>query len=213
MPKILMMLAGIVLSGSMLAVADEKPVAVELDTSEVPHLNQWGEDAKALILEWHPRLVNLIPAQQFEPAREIKLRIRKSNRGVAATSGRAITVSSGWVEKHPEDIGLVFHELVHVIQAYPNGQPLWITEGIADYLRWGIFEAKPQAWFPRPKDKQGYRQSYRVSAGFFLWLESGQAPGIVKKLNVAMRRGAYSDEIFHQETNKTLDELWAEYTQ
>ncbi len=211
-----MMRFGLLLTGLFLAtsttIADETALKITLDTSEVPHLQEWGEDAKARIEEWHPRLVNMIPSQQFTPPTEITLRIRKTDRGVAATSGRKITVSSGWIEKHPEDIGLVFHELVHVIQAYPNGQPLWITEGIADYLRWAIYEAKPQAWFPRPKEEKGYRKGYRVSAGFLLWLESGPAPGIVNQLNIAMRRGAYSEEIFFRETDKTLDELWTEYT-
>jgi hypothetical protein len=190
----------------------EDAVEVELDTAEVPHLNDWGETARKLILEWHPRMSNLLPMQGYQPPRKIVLKLKKTEKGVAYTSGNTIVVSSHWIEKHPDDLGLVAHELVHVIQAYPRGgRPSWLTEGIADYLRWGIYEGKPQTYFQRPKVKKGYEKSYQITAGFLLWLESGPAPGIVKKLNTAMRRGNYSEELFELETKQSLDELWDKY--
>ncbi len=192
-------------------VADDAPLHVELDSSEVPHLTEWGEDAKALVVRWHPRISNLLATKDVESPRRITLRLRKSDKRVGATSGTTITISSSWIEKHPEDLGLVLHELVHVIQSYPSGKPWWVTEGIADYLRWGIYEGKEQKWFPRPKEKQGYKKGYRVTAGFLLWLESDIAPGIVKKLNTAMRNGKYSDALFKMETGQSLDELWDRY--
>ena len=120
---------------------------------------------------------------------------------------------SGWIEKHPDDIGLTVHELAHVIQSYPPGGPGWITEGIADYVRWAIYEKKPQAWFPRPIDarKDGYLKSYRVAAGFFLWLETEKSPDIVKKMNTTMRKGKYSDSFFEKETGSSLPALWKMY--
>lgn len=187
------------------------PITVDLDTSEVPELNAWGEKAKTLIIEWYPRYENLLSSKGFSPSRKISLKIHKTNEGVAATGGGRITVSSHWIEKHPEDIGLVAHELIHIIQAYPSGDPGWVTEGVADYLRWAIFDGKPQRWFPRAKEADGWKQSYRVTGGFFLWLETDLAPGIVRKLNVAMRNKAYKDEIFQEATGKTLPELWKMY--
>jgi len=193
------------------ALADDAPLCIELDTSEVPHLNKWGEDAKSLLVQWHPRISNLLPTKGVRPPRRITLKIRKSDEGVGGTSGTTIAVSSHWIEKHPDDLGLVLHELVHVIQAYPSGEPWWLTEGIADYMRWGIYEGKDQAWFPRPKERQGYKKGYQAAAGFLLWLESDRSPGIVKKLNTAMHSGTYSDELFRTETNHSLDELWNMY--
>ena len=189
-----------------------KPVKVHLDTSEVPHLKEWGEKAKQLIIEWHPRIQNLIPSEGFEPPTEVSLKIKKTDKGVGSTSGTKITISSHWIEKKPTDFGLVFHELVHVIQRYPSGKPWWVTEGIADYLRWGIYEAKPQSWFPRPKDKTSYKKGYQVTGGFFLWLETTTSPGIVNKLNAAMRKKEYSNGIFKKETGKSLEELWIQYS-
>ncbi len=191
--------------------AEDPRVAVELDAAETPHLKKWGEDARDLVLEWHPRLVNLLPTDGFEPPRAITLRIRKSDEGIGWTSGTTITLSSHWLEKHPDDTGLVVHELVHAVQSYPAGGPSWVTEGIADYLRWAIYEGKAQDRFPRPKERRGYRQGYQVAAGFLLWLESTVSPGIVKKLNTAMRRGSYSDGIFEKEAGRPLDELWNAY--
>ena len=106
---------------------------------------------------------------------------------------------------------MVIHELTHVIQRYPKPQPWWITEGIADYIRWAIYEGKPQKWFPKNKKPDGYTAGYRETAGFLLWLESDKAPGIVKELNSAMRKQSYSDEIFKQRTGKGVKELWGEY--
>lgn len=191
--------------------AADPPVIVEVDTSEAPALAKWGADAKALIREWHPRIVNLLPTPGVIPPRTVRLKIAKSDQGVAATSGNTITVSSGWIEKHPEDIGLVVHELVHVIQGYPDPQPSWVTEGVADYIRWVVYEAKPQQWFPRPSRRDGYTQGYQVAAGFLLWLEAEVSPGVVNKLNKAMRRSRYSADWFQHETGRSLDDLWQEY--
>lgn len=190
---------------------EPEPLAVQLDVSQAPHLKDWGERSRQLILDWHPRIANLLPTKDFPPPNKVVLRIRKSEKGVAATAGRKITVMSHWVDKHPDDIGLVIHELVHVIQSYPGGSESWLVEGVADYVRFGIYEGKGLDWFPRPKKAQGYKRGYRVAAGFLLWLEADAAPGIVKKLNTAMRHREYNAEIFKDETGKTLDELWVEY--
>ncbi|HBE72132.1 MAG TPA: hypothetical protein DDW52_28680 [Planctomycetaceae bacterium] len=192
--------------------ADSPSLEVTLDTSETPHLRAWGEDARELIHRWQPRLMNLLATKPKAPANRITLKIRNSNKGVGSTSRNIISVSSHWIEKHPEDLGLVFHELVHVVQGYPSGDPWWLTEGIADYLRWAIYEGKDLAWFPRPKVPKGYRKGYRVAAGFLLWLEIEHAPGIVKRLHNAMRNREYSDELFQLQTGQQLNELWAAYS-
>jgi len=188
-------------------------VEVSLDTSEIPELADWGQQAKELCEQWHPRLCHLLADKNHQSPQTVQIVFKKSDRGIADTSGNRIRVYSDWVEKHPDDIGLVFHELVHVIQGYGPTRQSWLTEGIADYLRWAIYEGKPQAWFPVPDDPKGYRQGYRVCAGFLTWLESDRAPGIVKKLNVALRRSQYTDGIFEAEAGAALDELWTDYIQ
>lgn len=193
---------------------EERRLEVELDTSQVadkPELVQWGEDAKRLMEEWHPRLMNMLQTPGFETLYEVRLVIRDSDEGIAFAQGNRVVVSSHWIEDHPEDIGLVVHELVHIVQHYRRRVPGWVTEGIADYLRWAIYEGKPQRWFRRPNEPRAYTQGYRTAAGFFLWLEADQAPGIVARLNTAARRGDYNDDLFEEATGKTLEELWDEY--
>jgi hypothetical protein len=60
-----------------------------------------------------------------------------------------ITISGKWITEHPDDLGMVIHELVHVVQGYPNSRHKagWLVEGIADYIRWWRYE--PEA--PRPR--------------------------------------------------------------
>src|SRR5438045_2455694 len=49
--------------------------------------------------------------------------------GVAATSGRIVRYNPGWFHQHPEDIDVVTHEVMHIVQSYPDGAgPGWITE-------------------------------------------------------------------------------------
>jgi len=191
--------------------ADESALRVTVDVSQTPELKAWGDDAEAVIRSWYPRLQNLLPTTDFVPPSAVTFRIKKSDQGVGGTSGSTITVSSSWIEKHPEDKGLVVHELVHVVQSYPNGNPWWVTEGIADYIRWPIYEGKPQTWFPRPQTQQGYKKGYRVTAGCCLWLETEKAPGIVKRLNSAMRKQQYDESLFTTPAGQSLNELWREY--
>lgn len=196
------------LSGALSAA---ERLTVTVDAEAVPALRPWADDARDLMLEWHPRIANLLPSPGFEPQRALKVRIRLSNEGVADAAAGTINVSSGWIEKHPEDIGLIIHEMTHLIQAYPSPQPLWLTEGIADYVRRVAYEGRALDWFPKPKVERGYQQSYNVAAGFLFWLERDQAPGIVNRLNRAMREGKYSPKLFEDQTGKPLDALWREY--
>lgn len=188
-------------------------VTVHLDVSEKPELADWGNQAKELIEQWYQRTANLLPTEGFTEPTEIWLKIKDSDEGVAWTSGVRIVVASGWIEKHPEDIGCVHHELVHALQRYPwRRVPGWVFEGIADYLRWAIYEGKPLSWFPYRDKPKGYEGSYQITGGFFLWLESGPCPGIVKKLNTAIRRNTYKDAgFFEKETGRPIDQLWADY--
>lgn len=184
-----------------------------LDCSAAPDLTSWCLDAREEALDWYPRICNLLASEGHSAPTEIKLVMRSSEKGVAATSGATITLFSTWFTTHPDDVGAVIHELAHVIQAYPSGEPTWITEGIADYIRWAIYEGKPLKWFPKPQKPDGYRDGYRAAAGFLLWLERGAAPGIVRRLNRAMRKGDYSESLFKDLTGLPLPDLWSDYLQ
>jgi hypothetical protein len=134
----------------------------------------------------------------------------KNNRpGVAATGGSTITISADWVRKHPDDFGMVVHELTHVIQRYPPNKAGWLVEGIADYVRYFHFEPGKK-FAPLDPVKASYRQGYGTTARFLDWLER-RKPGIVRRLNGALREGRYDDGLFQEYGGKPLDDLWREF--
>ncbi len=189
----------------------QEPVTVHLDTTEVPEYAEWGRTAQRLMQDWYPRITNLLSSPSATSPSEISLKLKQSEKGIAATSGTKIVVFSSWIEKHPEDFGVVIHELTHVIQQYPSKNPGWVTEGIADYIRWAIYEGKPLRFFPVPKGDDGYKKGYQVAAGFFLWLETYEAPGIVRRLNTAMRNSEFEISLFKKLTGDDIDTLWKRY--
>lgn len=193
-----------------LGVADSS-VTVNVDVTQAPELEEWCSKAKAELVAWYPRIRNLLADEGFTPPSTIELKGKKSEKGIGGTAGATIVVHSGWVLKHPDDIGMVIHELTHIIQSYPSPDPGWVTEGIADYIRWAIYEGKPLAWFPVPQTPSGYTDGYRTAAGFLLWLESGPSFGIVRRLSKAMRARTYSDSLFEECAGKPLPDLWKQY--
>lgn len=147
-------------------------------------------------------------------ARKVSFVIDPGYDGVAATSGGVIVFNPEWFRQHPDDIDVVTHEAMHVVQAYPgDAGPWWLTEGIADYVRYvfGVDNASANWKLPAYNEKQHYTQSYRITARFFLWLEKKKRKDIIDKLDVAMRSRTYTDAIWKKLTGKTVDELWAEY--
>ena len=115
------------------------------------------------------------------------------------------------IEKYPDDIGLIVHEGVHVVQLYPSFHPGWLTEGIADYIRWHLYEKKQLDWFPLSKNEKGWEDAYQVTGGFLLWLTIEKNPNIVKILHSAMKTESYSDSIFNENCGNDLPKLWMDY--
>lgn len=146
-------------------------------------------------------------------AKEVNFSIDTAYKGVAATGGGRIVYNPDWFRKHPGDIDVVTHEVMHVVQNYGRGGgPGWLTEGIADYVRFKYGVDNPGAgWSLTPfKPEQSYKNAYRITARFLNYLEKSN-PGIVVKLDNAMRSHTYKDTIWSDITGKNVDELWAAY--
>lgn len=136
--------------------------------------------------------------------------------GVAEAGGGQVRISSRWMHSHPNDIDVVTHEVMHLVQNYPGGAgPWWVTEGIADYVRqvFGVDNAGGGWALPNYKEGQNYTDSYRITARFLLWIEKQVKPGFVKALDAAMRSNTYKSDIWKQQTGKDIDQLWKEYAQ
>ncbi|QEH43937.1 secretory protein [Chitinophaga sp. XS-30] len=145
-------------------------------------------------------------------AKKVTFIINPKYDGVAATAGTYVHYNPGWFDKNPGDIDVVTHEVMHIIQSYRGGEG-WITEGIADYVRatMGV-DNEGAGWsMPAFKPEHSYKNAYRITARFFIWLEKNAKSGIIVKLDSAMRSKTYTDEFWKTETGKTVDELWAEY--
>jgi hypothetical protein len=184
-------------------------VRVYVDTKEVPELAGWGRKAAALVEQWHPKISALLHSEGHTPPREVRIVFRKNMKGVAFASGRTITIAAAWVKAHPDDFGMVVHELTHVVQGYRRGGPSWLVEGIADYVRFSHFEPKTRIRVD-PK-RASYRDGYRTAAKFLAWAEAKHDRGLVRALNAALRAGAYKDSLFEKRTGKKLDALWADF--
>jgi hypothetical protein len=137
-------------------------------------------------------------------------------KGVAETDNGKVTISSAWMHKRPEDIDVVTHEVMHIVQDYGESVgPGWLTEGIADYARYKFGVNNDAAkWSLTPyKAGQNYDNAYRITARFLVWIEAKVKPGIVKELNNELRQHTYTDNSWKQQTGKTVDELWKTYTE
>lgn len=186
---------------------------ITVNTLETPDLADWGKRAGELCVEWYPKISELLASDGFEPPSRVRLRFAKDMDGVAATSGTTINISANYVRKATNDFGMVIHELVHVVQAYHHrGNPGWLVEGVADYVRLTKFE--PAARRPRINpDRASYRDAYKTTAIFLEWAEKGSDKDLVPKLNRAMREGKFSMDLFTQYTGKTVDQLWQEFVE
>lgn len=192
----------------------ETVLKVTVDTLETPELADWGNRAGEACAKWCPKISALLASDGFTPPKSVALRFQKDKKGVADTSGAKITIAADYVRGHTNDIGMVIHELTHVVQAYPEpkegfAKPGWLVEGIADYIRLYHFEPKVPRLRVNP-DKASYRDSYKTSAAFLAWLEQRHA-GIVKKLNATLRDGCFKEDQFNDHAGKPLDELWREF--
>lgn len=135
-------------------------------------------------------------------------------KAVAEASGNRILFSANYLKAHPTDIDVVTHETMHIAQGYGySAGPVWLTEGIADYVRYkyGVDNVGSKWSMPDFNSKQSYQNSYRITARFFAWLEQNVKPGLIQELDQQLRAHQYSAQSWVSLTGKSLDVLWDEY--
>lgn len=145
--------------------------------------------------------------------KEVTFFVDTAYTGVAEAANGRVRFSDDWLRLHPGDIDVVTHEVMHIVQSYPNHSgPGWLTEGIADYVRYRFgVDNRGGGWsLPNYQSAQHYTNSYRITARFLDWVET-KTPGVVKKLDAAMRSSTYSPGLWKELTGKNVDELWAAY--
>lgn len=202
---------------------DDAKVAVEVDTLHKKGFTLvWINKEKGFDNRLKQRLIDtyflnypkLVKKYNQKSRRSVTFVIDPDYDGVAATAGGIVRYSPKWFAKNPGDIDVVTHEVMHIVQGYPNGAgPWWITEGIADYVRFveGVDNAGANWRLPDFKETQKYTDAYRITARFFYWMETKVRKGVIQKLDLAMRSKTYSDDFWKRETGSTVDELWLRY--
>ncbi|MCL7988117.1 basic secretory family protein [Sphingobacterium sp. lm-10] len=159
----------------------------------------------------YPKLVKDYNKNSFK---EVYITIDTAYDGVAYAHNGKIVIAQAWMEKMPEDIDVVTHEVMHIVQAYPpRSGPGWLVEGVADYVRYkyGVNNKAANWSLPALKEDHRYTSSYRIAARFLDWVETDKKKGAVKLLDAAMRNKTYTPEIWVSLTGMELDALWDAY--
>ena len=211
----------------------DKKYHYTLDVSEAPDLQAWcGKNLIPVLEEWYPKIIELIPVAGVTPSHEITFTLKDMTNvaghmdGVPAyASGNSVVFNAKFMrdQKTGEAIGAGIHEIVHVVQ-FGSGQgkrnrpgsggrpPTWVTEGVADYIRWFLYEpqSKGAEITKRNVGRAKYDDSYRTTANFFDWVIKHHQKDLMRKLNIATHDG-YSEQLWKDWTGKTLQELGAEW--
>lgn len=135
-------------------------------------------------------------------------------KGVAASWHAVVKIDKEWIRKNPEDIDLLTHELMHVVQGYTYDVPdNWLTDGIADFARYafGVNNQKSGWTLPPYHSGQSFSNSYRIAARFLLWIEKNKRKDIVERLDRSLRRNEYNRKLWIRLTGNSLAELWSAY--
>lgn len=198
--------------------------------AENDSLKDWMLNVVApTMCEWTPKLAKMFRSDGWAAPKQATFRfsLDAAEDGVPAwASGSTVTLCHKWCRENidGESLGAVIHELVHVMQAYwwngggtrpratEKNCPEWASEGLADYVRWFLFEPQSggcDSLVAEPPEKFHYNDSYRTTASFFDFVERSH-PGTLKKLNAALRAHTFDDGKFWKEaTGKTPLELEA----
>jgi hypothetical protein len=151
-----------------------------------------------------------------------------------------VFLNAGWLCEHPEALDhVMIHEMAHVAQNYPNfayrhvwqwcahylaftaahpfrsyppAEPIYWTEGIADYVFARMAGHTNVSNCPQCDERfPHYKTGYACAASFLLYIDAAYGSNITCQLNAALRRGTFSDRFFAAATGKPLDELWDDF--
>ncbi len=197
-----------------------------MDTTIAPDLSDWANtELAAVVTEWYPRIVKLLPSDDFSAATNVTIRFRDNMKGTPASAGGGrVNCNAEWFRKNlkGEAKGAVVHELVHVVQDYGRARranpdaartPGWVVEGIPDYIRWFIYEpqAKGAEITQRNFSRARYDGNYRITANFLNWVVEKYDKQVIQKLNAASRAAKYSEDLWKEYTGKTIQHLGEEW--
>lgn len=186
---------------------------------DAPDLKEWSrEKLVPQMQKWYPIICDLLKSEGFQPPKQFLLKFTDEYKGVAATARTYVMCDPSWYRENldGEAVGSIIHELVHVVQQYwflgGRRTPTWISEGIADYVRWEMYEPTPRFKVTEGNvEKIHYDQSYQTTADFLKWVAGKYDKDLVSQLNAAARDGSYNEDFWKKNTGRTVQELGAEW--
>ena len=196
-----------------------------IDTSETPDLTEWADNEMTPVLQqWYPKIVKMLPSEGYQAPRRVTIIFSKDMTGVASTGGTRVRCAANWFQRNlkGEAKGAVVHELVHIAQNYgiarrtnpnPSRTPGWVVEGIADYIRWFLYEPQTRGAEITKRNiaLARYDANYRISGNFINWVTNKYSGDLVRELNAAAREGRYNEDLWKKITGLTLQELGDEW--
>ena len=145
------------------------PVEFNIDVADEPKMKDWAENAAKICAREYPMINEQLKSDGYKPPTVVTLAMKSDYRGVAFASGSRITGSVKYFQDHPNDVGAMVHETVHVVQHYNGrGNPGWLVEGVSDYIR--FFKFEPGKIGRINPERAHYNGSYRVTAAFLAYI-------------------------------------------
>jgi len=187
---------------------------VDFYPEERAGLEAWVERLKPKMMAWWPILITDLASPGFTPTDRISLEFYRiePNNIPAATIKNRIIVDPANVLAHlhnPDMLGMIGHEMVHVAQGYLNNPAHWLTEGIADYMRYYVLiPDDPGRAFKA--DGAHFDGGYQPTAGLLDWIERAH-PGAVRRVNAVMRQGGDGPAELRRQAGAPLETVWAAY--
>ncbi len=201
----------------------------KVEFRKVAEMSEVAARARRVGNEFYPQVCALLGSEGATPPTQFDLifqPLKSHNTGETHTDRSVIYINTDYLTNRAnreENLDkLLVHELAHVAQQYArtggfffrkNGTCNGWQEGIADFVRYTLTGTNgwscPQCNGAYPH----YSSGYTCAGAFLLFLEEHHPERVVRPLNLALRRGDYTDKIFETATGKPLPELWSEFQQ
>jgi hypothetical protein len=194
-------------------------LSVKCDFSKVPanlavRMRDQLDDVSNVYFTCYPDIVKLIDAPEKGLAHDLEVRFKNDMKaGVPGyASGSSMTFNINFLLHVPQEVrGMFIHELTHVAQGYSGkgNRPGWLVEGLAEAVRYQL-SPPDDAWRIAVDNMNpaniDYHNAYRDTARFLWWVDAQKNPGLIGKLNLAMKENRYGEKTWTDLTGKNPDE-------
>lgn len=137
-------LAALTIPGGGGAAAQDCALHIEVDTRGWTGLEAWTEALTPLLPGWWRAINAALGGTGCAAEKTVQLQLVriKPDSVAAAARGDKVLINAPYVlanRGNADMLRMIAHELVHIAQAYPPGTgPGWLTERIADYVRYYV---------------------------------------------------------------------------